>query len=591
MPREASPPITRRRLVQIAGLAGAAALAGRVAPFAANASAASADRSAFEVRADAAPESTFSHSVASGDPSATGVVLWTRIAPSAVKPGIPLALEVARDAAFSDVAWAGTVPATEIRADADFTVRVDLDGLLASDRFYHYRFVYDGVASRAGRCRTLPAEGSSPDKLRFALLTCQDYRDGYYGAYDHVAADDVDFVLHLGDFIYEYAGEIAGWPDRAIELPSGATVASSLADYRYLHAKVRSDPSLQRAMERHTFILGWDDHEVGNDRYWDYAADRPVLPDHPQNANRAFIEQLTRDGIRAWCEWIPARVEHDPGATHLHAVFKLNRAFKFGDLAEILVTDERLFRTQPPADPIPFARPFGSLETPERYDPSRTMLGATQRAWFMDRVARSGARWKLWANEVLVMPLRAGREGASVYLNYDMWDGYEHERRLLMRMLRDRSVRNFVALTGDLHTYIAGYLQVSYDDPQELASAANLVGVELMTPAITSANLSEIAGGPANAEAEAFLSDPAVRALNPHFAWFDSSHFGYSIVEVTRDGLKWEAYAVDKTTTAGKRETLRVLRVPDGKVEIESVEGGPLPAIAPGAAVAQRSPL
>ncbi len=209
----------------------------------------------------------FDLSIASADPTPSGVVLWTHIASSAWRAGESLYVQVASDAAFNSIVLEARVGPDDISAQRDYTVKIDLDGKLAAGSPYYYRFIYDGTVSRIGRCRTAPAAGASLSRLKFGLLTCQDYTNGYYGALAHVARDDsLDFVLHLGDFIYETAGDprfqSLPFADRTMILPSGGTVSMGLDDYRFIYRTYRSDPNLQAAMERHTWIMVPDDHET-----------------------------------------------------------------------------------------------------------------------------------------------------------------------------------------------------------------------------------------------------------------------------------------------------------------------------------------
>ncbi|PSQ45611.1 alkaline phosphatase, partial [Halobacteriales archaeon SW_7_68_16] len=235
---------------------------------------------------DTDADAVFPQSVASGGPTPTGVILWTRVAPDAFDPEVALGVEVARDEAFETPVVSGVVDDPERIAAHDYTIKIDLDERLEPGTEYHYRFVYDGVASRTGRCRTLPDPDASPESISFAVLACQDYTNGYYPALGYVADEDVDFMIHLGDLIYESdAGDFKGigsyeYPDRDLSLPSGHDRAWTLADYRYLHRSYRSDRFLKRALESHTLIAGRDDHEMIDDIYWDPDRDAPA-GNHP----------------------------------------------------------------------------------------------------------------------------------------------------------------------------------------------------------------------------------------------------------------------------------------------------------------------
>jgi alkaline phosphatase D len=265
------------------------------------------DEDVFDANPDADPDATFPQSVASGGPTPTGVILWTRVAPDAFDPGTPLGVQVAGDDDFDDPVYEGVVTDGDSVAAHDYTVKVDLDGRLDPDTEYRYRFVFDGVASRPGTCRTLPAPDDSPASVSFAVLACQNYLNGYYPALGYVADEDVDFIVHVGDFVYESdAGHFKGlgsydYEGRELTFPSGHDRVWGLDDYRYLYRQYRSDRFLQRALEAHTLIAGWDDHEMVNDVYWDDRTDAPA-GDHPRGDDPEFMTELVADAMHAWWE-------------------------------------------------------------------------------------------------------------------------------------------------------------------------------------------------------------------------------------------------------------------------------------------------
>ena len=534
------------------------------------------------------PETVFSLSVASGDPTPTGVILWTRVNPQSWLPGQYLAFEVAEDSLFRRVVARGLVRSESFHPDRDCTVKIDLNGKLAPNRYYYYRFIYNRTSSRTGRCRTLPASTQAIAKVRFAVLTCQDYTNGYYGAFSHLAQEDVDFVIHLGDFIYESAGDprfqSLPYPDRTMVLPSGGIVALDQKDFRFIYRKYRTDRFLQRAMEQHTWIMIWDDHETCNDCYWDYARDCLGAPDHPYTTDAQYgndparLNRLKRDAQRAWLEYVPARVTVNASATHPHAYMSIYRKFKFGNLLELFMTDERTYRSAHPCGENSEGGGYGartvSVGCPAQADSSRTMLGTKQRDWLISGVTGSRALWKVWGNEVFTAPLKT----ATAYFNLDAWDGYEAERTYIMRQFADKYVRNLVVLTGDLHTYMASYLKVDYALPQNTDSVPdssvlpglylrNLVGVEFMTPGVTSANLKEILQGHYPPDE---LSETAVKLNNPHVKFFNSDRWGYSVVEFTQNYCLYTAYDVDKTrnSAAAAKTVLRRLMVPVNQIRI-----------------------
>jgi alkaline phosphatase D len=519
------------------------------------------------------PHETFPQSVASGGPTSTGVVLWTRIAPPAVVDGEPLIVEVATDEGFEEVVVRGHVPADRIGPEFDYTVRVDLDGGLSPDSAYAYRFVYRDTVSPVGRCRTLPHPDSTPDAVRVAVVSCQDFENGYYGAFGHVADEDVDFLLHLGDLIYESADRLftglgsERYPDRTVRLPSGEDRAWSLADFRHIYQRYRSDRFFQRALERHTVIAGWDDHGVANNRYWNYRVNAPAAPGHPRGDDPAFMRELTRAGIRAWYEYLPARIRYDPDEAHIHDSFRLYRTVRFGDLVDLTLTDQRLFRSRPGG------RYLGGVNVALRQDrdPTRTMLGERQLAWFVDEIEQSSATWFAWANAVLSLPLRVGVGPLSSYPNGDSWDGYVAERTAVYEAFERVRDAGVVTLTGDMHSSLAGYQQTA---SAELGADGDpiRVGVEFMTPAVSSVNVAEAVGvnGTVLGRPTRRLLSGVVRGMNPHIRSFDSHHWGYSVADFTPETCTFTTYAVDKSVNVrgSKRELVR-FTVPADRYEIQ----------------------
>lgn len=246
------------------------------------------------------------------------------------------------------------------------------------------------------------------------------------------------------------------------------------------------------------------------------------------------------------------------------------------------MTDERSYRDAPPCGGGDAGERYATPGCLEQSDPSRSMLGSAQRGWLTRGLTRSKAQWKVWGNEVFQGPLRLTPTGAAtLYVNLDAWDGFLAERQSIMQELRGAGIQNLIVLTGDLHTYIASYLKVDYDaDPLNL-DPRNLVGVEFMTLAVTSANLAERlanGGGPIGEAAQAFgftdinALEPFIRASNPHIQFFNSSRWGYSTVEFTRTYCEYTVYSVDKSQRGGApSQVIRRLRVPSGQVRLQEM--------------------
>ncbi|WP_281557403.1 alkaline phosphatase D family protein [Thalassomonas sp. RHCl1] len=494
----------------------------------------------------------FDLSVASGDPSETGVILWTHINPASYVQGQSLFVQVASDDAFNQVVFSAEVLAENISAERDYTINMDIEGHLSAGNRYYYRFVYGDVISRTGRCFTL-ANGEL-DNIKMAVVTCQDYTTGFYNAYNHIANEDIQFVIHLGDFIYEYA-KYEGFESQIVHpmnLPSGENVAMDLADYRYIYKEYRKDPNLQRAMENHTFIITWDDHETADNAYWDYDRDTLGVPHHPYTTDDRFgnnpenLRQLRRDAQKAWIEYVPARVQVNESASHAFEYLSLYRSFKFGDLLDLYMTDSRTYRTKEPCKDGSAWQNFWCTDYEKS---SQTMLGHEQRDWLINGLTTSNAKWKVWGNQTLLAQLAGTVAGIElVYANYDAWDGYQWEREKIMTAVKDNNVSNFVVLTGDLHTSITSYLKVDYGNINNW-DYSNLVGVELMTPAISSPNLQDTVNQNIDVGSvfKAMLNG-GVQVNNPHIKDFNSAIHGYALLEFNKNELFWTVYNIDKKT-------------------------------------------
>jgi alkaline phosphatase D len=284
--------------------------------------------------------------------------------------------------------------------------------------------------------------------------------------------------------------------------------------------------------------------------------------------------------MHAWWEYMPARVGYDPDGETLQDRFELWRSFAFGDLVDLVLTDERLFR-DPPKSRGAISR---EATAPKYEPPDRTMLGAEQRDWLIDALTGSDATWTVWCDEVLTVPFKLGAGPLTMFPMQGGWDGYIRERRAIKEAVHEAGVENFVTLTGDAHCYIAGYKKLRYDDTlRGLVFGSQFgpeerVGVEFMTPPVTSINVAEALGltrGPLRDWTEGLLSS-LVEAMNPHIELFNSHRWGYSTVEFTREDCVWTAYGVDKTddSDGADREVVARLRVPAGRPEIQDLTDG-----------------
>ncbi|MDG4766093.1 alkaline phosphatase D family protein [Solwaraspora sp. WMMD406] len=512
--------IDRRTLLRIAGTsAGTAVLAGAVLHSADPAHA-----------ADAA----FRHGVASGDPTPDGVLLWTRVTPtddatpgSGDGPDVTLTWQVATDPDFTVLAAAGTIATG---ASRDHTVKVDCVGL-APGTTYWYRFGYQGQWSPVGRTTTAPAATADVDELRVGVVSCANWEAGHFAAYRHLARrTDLDLVVHLGDYLYEYGtGEFAAG-DRVVRPVRPAHETLSLADYRVRHALYKSDPDLQALHAAVPWAITWDDHEVANDQ-WSGGAEN-----HTPGVEGDWGRRLAA-ARQAYFEWMPVRVGSDG---HIY------RRLRFGRLAELSLLDLRTHRSE---------QASGVAVD----DPTRTITGADQMRWLRTGLVDSDARWKLVGNPVMIARLDVGSLPAwllgplgrllgipenGLILNVDQWDGYNADRNALVDELQRAGTTDVVFLTGDIHTSWANEITTRSTGPNRPAA------VEFVVPSVTSDNVDDFLGLPAG-NALSALAAGLLRATNPHVRWTELDGHGYGVVTVTTQRCRMDWYHLaDRTDPA-----------------------------------------
>jgi alkaline phosphatase D len=473
----------------------------------------------------------FTLGVASGDPVPAGVVLWTRLAPQPLLPdgGMPARTvrvdwQVAADSRFRRVVRRGTVPAQPAHAHA---VHVEVDGLEPASTWW-YRFRAAGELSPVGRTRTLPAPGASPGRLALAVVSCQHFEHGYYTAYRHLAAEDLDLVLHLGDYLYESA-PAEGQPRRHV-----GPAPVDLAGYRLRHALYRSDPDLQAAHAALPFVLTWDDHEVAND----YAADQSERFDPP-----AAFRRRRAAAYQAYWEHLPLRRSSRPWGP----AAQLYRRLRFGDLAELSVLDTRQYRDDQPCDRNGVGRSQVVTGCPERLDPRRTLLGGNQRRWLLAGLARSGARWNVIAQQLLMAELDLQPGPGSAY-GSDGWDGYAAERARIFGFLEARRPSNPVVLGGDMHSFWVNDLTLHNHQPGAKVLASEFVGTSVSS------------AGPRYELYRACLPD------NPHVRYFESRWRGYLRCQVDHHRWTTDLRVVDTIERPGAPvRTLASFAVEDGR--------------------------
>ncbi len=462
-------------------------------------------------------ELIFPQSVASGDPTPSGIVLWTRINPDFIQDK-KVKYQIAEDKDFNNIVVEGY---ENINTDSNYTVKVFINNQLNSWTTYYYRFIYQNTISKVGRFKTLPEKNQDISELKFAYMSCQDYVNGYFTSYPHVVSEDVDFVIWLGDYIYEEIEDPSSMV-RDINLPSGYTVVHSLEDYYYLYNTYKSDKNLQLLHENFAFIPVWDDHEYANDCYGYHA------PDHDYKNDDTKLKKLRLEATKAWYENLPVNVPYNPDAQDIYNI-QIYRSFKFGQLAELILTDERLYRSSHPCGEGGYGERYITTGCENEKLDDRTMLGDTQKNWFLNKVKNSDSKWIFWCNPVMFMKFKIDK----YYLDFDAWDGYQYERSKIIQKIKsyknDGYIENFVVLTGDLHSFVAGNISEDFEN--------DYVFPEFISGAVSSSNLAEIL------KKDYGFSDPRllegiIENSNEHIKYLNSHEHGYGIVRVKKDEIK-----------------------------------------------------
>lgn len=515
-------------------------------------------------------DASFTHGVASGDPLANAVMLWTRALPASLDHTTArVRYVIASDPQMRQRIADGIV---ESSADRDWTIKLDLRDL-QPDRAYYYQFESATQRSPVGRTRTTPA--GAVDRLRLVFVTCANYVAGYFHAYRRVAErSDLHAVVHLGDYLYENGAQDQVRPhEPAYEI-------ITLADYRRRYAQYRRDEDLLELHRQHPMIWVWDDHEVCNNAWRDGAEGHDPSTDGDYATRR-------RVAMQAAFEWLPIRM---PDSADPSRVW---RGFSFGDLADLTMIDARHYGRDQPAAPNTL---FGDAvpvftETGVFADENRQILGATQEAWVTDRLRNNSAQWQLIGNQVYLSPLKllgAPRAlgGGGLYLSNDKWDGYDPARARLLQAIAQRD--NVVVLTGDAHEAYAFELT---DDPNGVAYNAftgdGASAVEFVATSITSRGDQPTGNGATavvtrtQAQAEQLL-----RLTNPHLKYYQNTLNGYVLVDVTPERLQAEFWMVPMVTVRTGEQALNAsFTVASGSTHLvaaasasEPIATAPLPA-------------
>ncbi|MFJ8112697.1 alkaline phosphatase D family protein [Streptomyces sp. NPDC096132] len=464
----------------------------------------------------------FKLGVASGDPLPTAIVLWTRIVPAnqgssgILAPTVAVTWELASDSGFTTIVKSGTATAS---SSLGYSVHVDVTGLSAATDYW-YRFKALGRTSITGRTRTAPAAGSSPENLRIALASCQNWQHGYFTSYRDMLEQRPDLVLFVGDYIYESSAY-----SYRVRRHEGTGQPVTLAQYRARHEQYNTDPDLQAMRAAAPFVVVFDDHEVEQDWAGDVANNPVAWPADKFRARRAAAFQ-------AFYEHMPIRVAQKPSGPDVLMYRKLD----FGSLARLHVLDTRQYRDDQASTPE------GALET------GRVIMGDTQRNWLLDSMRSSGARWNLVASQVM-MAETDYLAGVGKEWSYDAWDGYQKERAALLAEFQD--IRNPVVLSGDRHRTIVSDLKLDFEDPDSAVVGAEFVGTSISSSG--DEDLTAFA-----AEWQPKLAD------NPHWKMIDARR-GYLLLDLTEDGIDARLRAISTVMTRnGTTTTAATFRVEDG---------------------------
>jgi alkaline phosphatase D len=429
----------------------------------------------------------FYHGVASGDPLTDAVIIWTRITPDDFTAPVIVNYKVALDTGMVNAVTQGS---TLTDASKDYTVKIDVTGL-QPDVYYYYEF--SGLGSKSVRGRTKTAPSGAVNDLRFAVVSCANLEAGYFNVYKAInERNDFEAVLMLGDYIYEY--EEGGYGqntsiDRVFD-PTYETI--TMADYRLRYSVYHMDQSLQQLHQNFPWICVWDDHESANDSYKDGAQNH--------NVGEGLWSDRKLDAQKAYFEWLPIR----PKSANNYEIF---RKFQYGELLDLFMVDTRLNGREEQGINV--------------NDPNRTMLGVNQYQWLTDELAASTSQWKVLGNQVIMAPVTI----FGTPINDDAWDGYPAERENVLNFVQDNNIENFTVITGDVHTSWAFDLELT----------SNHVGVEFVTPSVTSPGIPINVGG-------------ILMLENPHIKFVELTQHGFIMLDLNQQRVQADWFFINTIT-------------------------------------------
>lgn len=445
----------------------------------------------------------FYHGVASGDPTQDAVIIWTRV--TTAEANATVDWQVATDTLMQHVVQSGSA---STGMDKDYTVKVDVTGL-QPNTYYFYEFSYGGKYSLRGRTKTLSS--GNVDKLRFAVVSCASYPHGYFNVYQAInQRNDVDAVIHLGDYIYEYGKNEYG----TVRVPDPEHEILTLADYRIRHSMYKLDSMLMRLHQQFPFYTIWDDHEFADNSYVDGAENHQPATEGDWNVRK-------RAAIEAYKEWMPIReVDTIPD-------IKIYREYKIGNLVDLFFLDTRITDRQK-------QNILASITGTD--DSTHYMIGPTQFEWLKNGLQQSTATWKVIGQQVMMAPFKI----LNIAFNDDQWDGYPTERKRLFKVINDNNINNLVVLSGDIHSAWANDFPFG-KIPYNPRTGAGSAGVEFICTAVTSPGI-PLTGIFGNIAEDAFAQ--IVKDNNPHVKHNNFVNRGFSIVDFTPERAQNDFYNI-----------------------------------------------
>jgi len=456
----------------------------------------------------------FYHGVASGDPLSDRVIIWTRVTVNfdtarvfvdidssgvfnTFDSTVSVNWQVASDEAFNSIVNSGVVTTD---SSVDYTVKIDVTGL-QPNTWYYYRFNAGGVYSITGRTRTAPV--GDVDSLRFAIFSCSDFQTGFFNAYHDIAnRNDIDAVIHLGDYYYEYAAGGSDYQGDTNRLHPLNHDAFTLADYRLWHSQYKLDPDVRDIFQEYPWIQIWDDHDVANNSWYSGAQNH-----NPATEGNWFIRKS--NAFRAYFEWLPIREQAPDNDTIIH------RNFVWGNLLNFIMLDTRYEdRDSSLGTLIPLNNAYLT-------DTNRNMIGPHQLAWFKSQLSDTTVKWRIIGNQVMIAPL----DLAGNLLNGDQWDGYPAERKRVFDYIMKQNIHDVVFVTGDIHSSWANDLPHP-DSTYNSSTGAGSVATEFIGTSITStaSGLSGVQG--------------VIQLGNPHVKYVELTKRGYLLFDVNKQRVQ-----------------------------------------------------